>query len=154
MEKHFLTKKKTMKLFLTTILSLFTIILSAQIMVTSSLSSPADGEEWSVENLTDNLGIGYTMNKVTIGVMMNGDDYDLFGRYSINEKLYVAGLMTEDDEMSLGLGYSINVWKKLYIEPSYMYNMNNEENLCDDMGEGKLTEEDRGELKLSLTYKL
>ena len=142
-----------MKLFLTTILSLFTIMLSAQMMITSSISSPEEGADWALENLTDKLGVGYTMNKVTIGVMMNGDDYDLFGRYSINEKLYVAGLMTEEDEMSLGLGYSVNVWDKLYIEPSYMYNMSSNEDLCDDMGEGKLTEEDKGELKLSLTYK-
>tara|TARA_R110002167_G_scaffold117256_1_gene293084 strand:- start:347 stop:784 length:438 start_codon:yes stop_codon:yes gene_type:complete len=142
------------KLFLTTLLSLFTILSSAQMMVTSSLSSPADGEEWALEDLTDNLGLGYTMDKFTVGVITNGDDYDLFGRYSINDNLYVSALMTEEDETSLGLGYSLKVWDKLYIEPSYMYNMSNhEENMCDELGTGQMTEEDKGELKLSLTYK-
>tara|TARA_R100000935_G_scaffold54524_1_gene83524 strand:+ start:1107 stop:1541 length:435 start_codon:yes stop_codon:yes gene_type:complete len=141
------------KLFLTTLLSLFTIFASAQMMVTSSLSSPAEGESWAVEDLTENLGLGYTMDKFTVGVMMNGDDYDLFGRYSLNENLYISGLMTEEEEMSLGLGYSLKVWDKLYIEPSYMHSMSNNNDMCDDMGEGKMTEEEKGELKLSLTYK-
>ena len=141
------------KLFLTAVLSLFTIFASAQMMVTSSLSSPAEGESWAVEDLTENLGLGYTMDKFTVGVMMNGDDYDLFGRYSLNENLYISGLMTEEEEMSLGLGYSLKVWDKLYIEPSYMHSMSNNNDMCDDMGEGKMTEEEKGELKLSLTYK-
>jgi opacity protein-like surface antigen len=152
--RHFLTKKKKMtKLFLTAVLSLFTIISSAQMMVTSSLSSPEEGADWAIEDLTDNLGLGYTMDKFTVGVMMNGDNYDLFGRYSLNDNLYVSGLMTEDDEMSLGLGYSLKVWDKLYIEPSYMYNMSDDAEMCDDEGMGKMAEEDKGELKLSLTYK-
>ena len=61
--------------------------------------------------------------------------------------------MTEDEEMSLGLGYSLKVWDKLYIEPSYMYNMSDDAEMCDDEGMGKMIEEDKGELKLSLTYK-
>lgn len=142
------------KIILTSILSLFTIFASAQFMVTSSLSSPAQGEDWALEDLTDNIGLGYVMDKVTVGVMMNGDDYDLFGRYSIKNNLYVAGLMTEEDELSLGLGYSLKVWDKLYIEPSYMFYIDNDEDMCDDMGEGKMKKEEKGELKLSLTYKL
>ena len=141
------------KLFLTAVLSLFTVLSSAQMMVTSSLSSPEEGADWAIEDLTENLGVGYTMDKFTVGVMMNGDDYDLFGRYSLNDNLYVSGLMTEDEEMSLGLGYSLKVWDKLYIEPSYMHSMSNNNDMCDDIGEGKITEEEKGELKLSLTYK-
>ena len=56
------------KIFLTTLISLFTLTASSQIMVTSSMSAPADGEEWSVDNLTDNMGLGYTMDKFTVGV--------------------------------------------------------------------------------------
>ena len=108
------------KLFLTAVLSLFTIISSAQMMVTSSLSSPEEGADWAIEDLTDNLGLGYTMDKFTVGVMMNGDNYDLFGRYSLNDNLYVSGLMTEEEEISLGVGYALNVWNNLYIEPSYL----------------------------------
>ena len=135
------------------LLSLITSVASAQFMVTSMISSPADGEEMSLDNLTDNIGVLYSMDKFTVGVMMNGDDYDLFGRYSLNDNLYVSGLMTEDDEMSLGLGYSLKVWDKLYIEPSYMYNMSDDAEMCDADGMGKMEEEDKGELKLSLTYK-
>ena len=106
------------KLFLTAVLSLFTVLSSAQIMVTSSLSSPEEGADWAIEDLTENLGVGYTMDKFTVG-----------------------------------LGYSLKVWDKLYIEPSYMYNMSDDAEMCDDEGMGKMEEEDKGELKLSLTYK-
>lgn len=129
------------KIFLTTLISLFTLTASSQIMVTSSMSAPADGEEWSVDNLTDNMGLGYTMDKFTVGVMMNNDNYDLFGRYSFNDNLYISGLITEDEDMSLGLGYSLQLYDKFYLEPSYMMDMSDD------------SEDNEGELKLSLTYK-
>jgi hypothetical protein len=84
---------------------------------------------------------------------MNGDDYNLIARYSLGEKLFAYGLMTEEEEISLGVGYALNVWDKLYIEPSYMYNMSDDAEMCDADGMGKMEEEDKGELKLSLTYK-
>ena len=140
-------------IFLTIFLSLFTLMSSGQIMVTSSLNSTTEGEDLSLESLTENLGVGYTIDKITIGVITNGDNYDLFGRYSINENLYVSGLMTEDEKMSLGLGYSLKVWCNLYIEPSYMYNMSDDTNMCDDMGMGKIEDEDKGEFTLGLTYR-
>jgi len=127
------------KILLTSVLSLFTIFASAQFMVTSMISSPADGEEISLDNLTDNIGVMYTMDKISAGVMMNGDDYNLVARYSLGERLYAYGLMTEDEKVSLGVGYALNVWKELYIEPSYLLDLEN-----DDY---------EGELKLSLTYK-
>ena len=140
-------------IFLTTVFSLFTIFASAQLMVTSSLSSQGDGEEWSLDGLTDNLGVGYSFNKVTVGVVTNGDNYDLFGRYSINDNLYVSGLITEEDEKSLGAGYYIKVWDKLYLDPSYVYNTSRDNDMCDDMGMGKEGHENKGEFKLGITYK-
>ena len=140
-------------IFLTTIFSLFTIFASAQLIVTSSLSSPDDGEEWSVEGLTDNLGVGYSFNKITVGVVTNGENYDLFGRYSINDNLYVSGLITEEDEKSLGLGYYIRVLDNLYLDPSYVYNTSKDNDMCDDMGMGKEGHENKGEFKLGITYK-
>jgi hypothetical protein len=79
------------------------------------------------------------MDKISAGVMMNGDDYNFVARYSLGERLYAYGLMTEDEEVSLGVGYALNVWKELYIEPSYLLDLENEDY--------------EGELKLSLTYK-
>ncbi len=128
------------KIFLTSVLSLITILASAQFMVTSTVSSPADGEDISLDNLTDNIGVLYSMDKISAGIMMDGDDYNLVARYSLGEKLYAYGLMTEDEDISLGLGYSLNVWNELYIEPSYLLDLENEDY--------------EGELKLSLTYKL
>jgi len=57
-EKHFLTKTKNMtKNILTLLITLFSLTASAQFMVTSMLSEPADGEEMSLDNLTDNIGV-------------------------------------------------------------------------------------------------
>ena len=135
------------------LLSLITSVASAQFMVTSMISSPADGEEMSLDNLTDNIGVLYSMEKISAGIMMNGDDYNLIARYAFGDHLYAYGLMTEEEEVSLGVGYALNVWNNLYIEPSYMYNMSDDAEMCDDEGMGKMIEEDKGELKLSLTYK-
>lgn len=141
MEKHILTNKnKKMKnILLVVLLSLFTSVASAQFMVTSMVSSPADGEEMSLDNLTDNIGVMYSMDKISAGIMMDGDDYNLVARYTFGEHLFAYGLMTEEEEISLGVGYALNVWNELYIEPSYLLDMESEDS--------------EGELKLSLTYK-
>jgi hypothetical protein len=127
------------KIFLTSVLSLFTILASAQFMVTSMISLPADGEEVSLDNLTDNIGVMYSMDKISGGIMMDGDDYNLVARYTFGEHLYAYTLITEEEEVSLGVGYALNVWDNLYIEPSYLLDMESEDS--------------EGELKLSLTYK-
>tara|TARA_R100001163_G_C4939182_1_gene111799 strand:- start:29 stop:424 length:396 start_codon:yes stop_codon:yes gene_type:complete len=128
------------KNILTLLISLFSLTASAQFMVTSMLSEPANGEEMSLDNLTDNIGIMYSMDKISLGVMMNGDDYDLLARYAMGDKLFAYGLVNTDDEsLSLGVGYALNVWDELYIEPSYLLDLEDEDN--------------EGELKLSLTYK-
>ena len=128
-------------ILLVLLLSLMTSVASAQFMVTSMISEPAEGAEMSLDNLTDNIGVMYSFDKISVGIMMNGEDYDLAARYSLGDKLFAYGLITaEDEEVSLGVGYSLNVWNELYIEPSYLLDLENEDY--------------EGELKLSLTYKL
>mgnify|MGYP003118289285 CR=1 FL=1 len=127
-------------ILLVLLLSLMTSVASAQFMVTSMVSEPAEGSELSLDNLTDNIGVMYSFDKISVGIMMNGEDYDLAARYSLGDKLFAYGLITaEDEEVSLGVGYSLNVWNELYIEPSYLLDLENEDY--------------EGELKLSLTYK-
>lgn len=128
-------------ILLVLLLSLMTSVASAQFMVTSMISEPAEGAEMSLDNLTDNIGVMYSFDKISVGIMMNGEDYDLAARYSLGDKLFAYGLITsEEEEVSLGVGYSLNVWNELYIEPSYLLDLENEDY--------------EGELKLSLTYKL
>jgi len=104
-------------------LALVTMLSSAQFMVVTNLTQPADDEQWGVSNLTDNIGIGYQLNdKITIGTVRNGEDYDLWGRYKINF-MYVSIQAPTDstatDNMSIGIGYSLRAWNNLYIEPNY-----------------------------------
>ena len=110
-------------MFLTMALAFVTMFASAQFMVVSNLTQPADDEQWGVSNLTDNIGIGYQLNdKITIGTVRNGEDYDLWGRYKINF-MYVSIQAPTDstatDNMSIGIGYSLRAWNNLYIEPNY-----------------------------------
>ena len=110
-------------MFLTMALALVTMLSSAQFMVVTNLTQPADDEQWGVSNLTDNIGIGYQLNdKITIGTVRNGEDYDLWGRYKINF-MYVSIQAPTDstatDNMSIGIGYSLRAWNNLYIEPNY-----------------------------------
>ena len=107
------------KVFLTAILSFATLFASAQIMVVTTYDG--DQEE-SIDKLTANMGIGYSINdNIVIGGVKNGDNYDLFARYNYNDDLYISLQMaTGDNEgTSVGVGYSLNVWNSLYIEPNY-----------------------------------
>ena len=96
---------------------------SAQFMVITTIDQPEEGAEWEMSNITDNMGIGYTMldNQITVGVVKNGDDYDVWGRYNINSMYVVVQAPTDSitDAANIGVGYSLNVWDKLYLEPSY-----------------------------------
>ena len=111
------------KTILTTVIALFCLSASAQYRVMSNVNEPTDGESWGVENFTDNIDVGYQINnEVMIGVMQNGDHYDFVGRYNLNDNLYLSvQTPTENaaDNMTLGVGFSINVWEKLYVEPNY-----------------------------------
>jgi hypothetical protein len=134
------------KMFLTMTLALVTMFASAQIMVITTVEQPADDAEWEMSNFTDNLGIGYQLNeKITIGAVKNGEDYDLWGRYQLKMGyLSVQAPMEEmTDNLNVGVGYSLQVWNGLYVEPSYSMPLKED-------GEGNR----EGALKLGIAYKL
>ena len=132
-------------MFLTMALALTTMFASAQFMVVTTMTQPADGEEWAMSNITDNMGVGYVLNdKMTLGMVKNGEDYDLWGRYNINFMYIAVQAPTEEmmDNLSVGVGYSFNLWKGMYVEPNYSMNLKEDE------------EGDRaGEFKLGLAYR-
>jgi hypothetical protein len=128
------------KTILTTVIALFCLSASAQYRVMSNVNEPTDNESWGIENFTDNIGVGYQVNnEVMIGVMQNGDDYDFVARYNVSDNLYLSAQMpTENsvDNMTLGVGFSINVWNSLYVEPNYT------------------RKDDEGSFNIGLSYKL
>ena len=126
------------KLILTmAVVAFTTLFASAQFMVVTTYNAPEDGAEWEMTSLTDNMGIGYAVNDSwTVGFIKAGEDsegeasYDLWGRYNWNENVYVSvQAPTEDmmDNLTLGLGYSWNVWKGLNVEPNYSMGLNEDE---------------------------
>ena len=134
------------KLFLTMTLALVTMFASAQIMVITTVEQPADDAEWEMSNFTDNLGIGYQLNeKVTIGAVKNGEDYDLWGRYQLKMGYLSVQAPSEEitDNLNIGVGYSLQVWNSLYVEPSYSMPLKED-------GEGNR----EGAFKLGVAYKL
>lgn len=126
-------------LFLTLVLGFATLFASAQnFMVVTTYTSPADGAEWEMSSLTDNMGIGYDLNDTwTVGVIKAGEDslgdasYDIWSRYNWNADMYVSiQAPTKDmmDNLTIGLGYSLGVWKGLYVEPNYSMSLNEDDN--------------------------
>ena len=141
------------KLFLTMAVAFSTLIASAQFMVVTTYNAPEDGAEWEMTSLTDNMGIGYTLNngKCVVGLVKAGEDslgdasYDLWGRYNWNQNMYVSvQAPTEEmmDNLTVGVGYSYNVWKGVCIEPNYSMGLKE-----DDNGERE------GSFNLGLSYK-
>ena len=134
------------KLFLTMTLALVTMFASAQIMVVTTVEQPADDAEWEMSNFTDNLGIGYQLNeKITIGAVKNGEDYDLWGRYQLKMGYLSVQAPTEEitDNLNVGIGCSLKVWNSLYVEPSYSMPLKED-------GEGNR----EGVFKLGIAYRL
>ena len=111
------------KLFLMASFIFATMFASAQFMVITTIDQPAEGEKWEMSNITDNMGIGYVLNnKMTLGVVKNGDAMDLWGRYDVSFAYLTMQAPTDStmmDNMNIGVGYSLKVWNELYIEPSY-----------------------------------
>jgi len=128
------------KIILTTVVALFCLSASAQFSIMSNVSTPEDGESWNTDNFTNNVGFGYQVNdKVMVGIQKNGEDYDLIGRYNIGNSLYLsAQAPTEDatENVTLGVGTSIRVWRELYVEPNYT------------------TTDEEGSFNVGLSYKL
>ena len=125
-----------------------TLIASAQFTVVTSYNAPEDGAEWEMTSLTDNMGIGYALNdgQLVVGIVQAGEDaYDLWGRYNLKGSIYIsAQASTEEmmDNLTIGLGYSYNVWKGLCIEPNYSMGLKEDED-----GERE------GSFNLGLSYK-
>ena len=141
------------KLILTmAVVAFTTLFASAQFMVVTSYNAPEDGAEWEMTSLTDNMGLGYAVNDTwTVGLIKAGEDslgdasYDLWGRYNWNENVYVSvQAPTEEmmDNLTVGIGYSYNVWKGLNVEPNYSMGLKEDE-------EG----EREGSFNLGLSYK-
>ena len=108
------------KVLLTAVLAFATIFASAQIMVVTTYDG--DQEE-SMDKWTTNMGIGYSISdNIVIGGVKNGDNYDLFARYNCKDDLYISLQMATGDgadNTTIGVGYSLNVWNSLYLEPNY-----------------------------------
>ena len=140
------------KLFLTMTLVFSTMIASAQYSVLTTITSVEDEAGETTYNATDKIGVGYDLSeKLMVGITMDGEDkYELLGRYALMNGVwgtcvynYEADSDTElMDNIELGLGYSFNIWDKLYIEPNYT--MPAKENEAGDR---------EGTLNLSVSYK-
>jgi len=133
------------KMFLTMALAFVTMFASAQFMVVTTIDQPEEGADWEMSNITDNIGIGYQLNDaITLGVVKNGEDYDVWGRYKINFLYISVQAPTEDaaNNLNVGVGYSLKVWNSLYLEPNYTMPLNED-------SEGNR----EGELKIGVAYR-
>jgi len=129
------------KYILTIGIAMLSLCASAQYMVTTTVNMPEEGESWEMKNVTDELGIGYMYEDVVIGMVKSGDDYDVFARYSLTCNAYLLGTMATDSthNLSIGIGYSVPVWKELYVEPYYIK---------------EIDSDIKGIFKIGLTYKI
>ena len=123
------------KLILTSAIAFATLFASAQnFMVVTTYDG--DQEE-TMDMLTQNMGFGYAINDTwTLGLMQNGEDvdgetiYDLWARYNMKNDLYVSLQAPQEemmDNLTVGLGYSFNVWKGLNVEPNYSMGLKEDE---------------------------
>ena len=114
---------------------------SAQFLAITTINMPEDNAEWEMSNVTDNMGIGYILNdKIVAGFVKNGEEYDLWGRYHFSKCYAVvqAPIKEMTDNMMFGVGYSMKVWKDLYVDPNYMMSTK---------------EDSEGEFKLGISYR-
>ena len=137
------------KLFLTMLFAFSTMFASAQFVGLTTLNEGTD----STWNVTDKIGIGYVVNeKLTVAATMDGEDaYELIGRYDIYNGLWATciynhgndSLAEMKDKLELGVGYSYNVWRDLYVDPYYVMPLKKD-------AEGNR----EGEFRLGISYKL
>ena len=137
------------KLFLTMLFAVSTTLASAQFVGLTTLNEGTD----STWNVTDKIGVGYVVSeKLTVAATMDGEDaYELLGRYDVYNGVWATCIYNYEkdseaelkDKLELGLGYSFNVWKKLYVDPYYVMPVKED-------AEGNR----EGEFRLGLSYKL
>ena len=129
------------KMFLMASLIFAANLCSAQFLAITTINMPEDNEEWEITTITDNIGIGYILNdKTVVGLVKNGEEYDLWGRYHFSNCYAAVQAPMEEatDNMMFGVGYSYKAWKDLYIDPSYMMSTK---------------EDSEGEFKLGISYR-
>ena len=137
------------KLFLTLLFAFSTMFASAQFVGLTTLNEGTD----STWNATDKIGVGYIVNdKLMVGASVDGEDaYELFGRYDVYNGLWATCIYNHEkdseaemkDKLELGVGYSYNVWKKLYVDPYYVMPLQED-------AEGNR----EGEFRLGISYRL
>ena len=137
------------KLFLTMLFAVSTTLASAQFVGLTTLNEGTD----STWNVTDKIGVGYVVSeKLTVAATMDGEDaYELLGRYDVYNGLWATCIYNYEkdseaemkDKMEIGVGYSLNVWKKLYVDPYYVVPMKED-------SEGNR----EGKFRLGISYKL
>jgi len=137
------------KLFLTMLFAVSTTLASAQFVGLTTLNEGTD----STWNVTDKIGVGYMVSeKLMVAATMDGEDaYELLGRYDVYNGVWATCVYNYEkdseaelkDKLELGLGYSFNVWKKLYVDPYYVMPVKED-------AEGNR----EGEFRLGLSYKL
>ena len=129
------------KLFLMASLIFAVNLCSAQFLAVTTINTPEDDAKWEMSNFTNNIGVGYLIkDDIVVGLVKNGEDYDVWGRYYFSNCYAVVQAPTEEtaDNISFGVGYSFKVWNELYIDPNYMMSTK---------------EDSEGEFKLGLSYK-
>ena len=137
------------KLFLTMLFAVSTTLASAQFVGLTTLNEGTD----STWNVTDKIGVGYMVSeKLMVAATMDGEDaYELLGRYDVYNGVWATCIYNYEkdseaemkDKLELGVGYSFNVWKKLYVDPYYVMPVKED-------AEGNR----EGEFRLGLSYKL
>ena len=137
------------KLFLTMLFAVSTTLASAQFVGLTTLNEGTD----STWNVTDKIGVGYVVSeKLMVAATMDGEDaYELLGRYDVYNGVWATCIYNYEkdseaelkDKLELGLGYSFNVWKNLYVDPYYVMPVKED-------AEGNR----EGEFRLGISYKL
>ena len=129
------------KLFLMASLIFAANLCSAQFIAITTIDTPKDSAEWEMSNVTSKIGVGYMLkDNIILGLVKNGEEYDLWGRYYFSNCYAVVQAATEEttDNINFGVGYSFMIITNLYFDPSYMLS----------------TEEDsEGEFKLGVSYR-
>jgi len=137
------------KLFLTMLFAASTTLASAQFVGLTTLNEGTD----STWNVTDKIGVGYVVNeKLMVAATMDGEEaYELLGRYDVYNGIWATCIYNYEkdseaemkDKLELGVGYSFNLWKELYIDPYYVMPMKED-------AEGNR----EGEFRLGISYRL
>ena len=118
------------KVFFTIALCCATLISSAQFTIVSQVQSPNDGDSWEISNFTQNMGVGYSLNnKTMIGAVKDGDNYNVFARHKLGFGFLCLEAPTDDmsENMNVGWGMYINIFKGIAVTPMYMIPLKEED---------------------------